>query len=53
MEKNGGARMVDVARPIGTPDHSGHLGSRSVGVKLSEVAGSSLRLEASAYALEA
>jgi len=45
--------MVDVAHPIGTHGHSGHLGSRSVGVKLSEVVGSSLRLEASAYALEA
>lgn len=31
----------------------GHLASRSVGVRLSEVMGASLRLEASAYALEA
>ena len=31
----------------------GHLASRSVGVRLSEVIGASLRLEASAYALEA
>lgn len=45
--------MVDVAHPVRTGVVPGHLGSRSVGVKLSEVAGSSLRLEASAYALEA
>lgn len=31
----------------------GHLASRSVGVRLSEVAGAGLRLEASAYTLEA
>lgn len=38
-----------------SPRESGreHLGERSVGVRLSDVAGAGLRLEASAYALEA
>lgn len=43
--------MVNVvARAV---PHKKHLASRSVGVRLSEVASASLRLEASAYALEA
>lgn len=43
--------MVNVvARAV---PRKGHLASRSVGVRLSEVASASLRLEASAYALEA
>ncbi len=49
MEENGGARMVKVTTLHAWPRE--HLGSRSVGVRLSEVAGAGLRLEASAYAL--
>ena len=43
--------MVNVVAPTGRRKE--HLASRSVGVCLSEVASASLRLEASAYALEA
>lgn len=51
METCGGTGMVKVF----SPQKSGHkhLAERSVGVRLSEVAGAGLRLEASAYALEA
>lgn len=52
MEKIGGAGMVKPAAGRAKSTKS-HLASRSVGVRLSEVLGANLRLEASAYALEA
>lgn len=45
--------MVKVAGARLTSKAKAHLASRSVGVRLGEVMGASLRLEASAYALEA
>ncbi|MFM0181776.1 hypothetical protein PQR52_25135 [Paraburkholderia aspalathi] len=51
MEEIGGAGMVKAAAK--SAQHKEHLGSRSIGVRLSEVVGAGLRLEASAYALEA
>lgn len=45
--------MVNVVSHASHSKTKAHLASRSVGVRLSEVANASLRLEASAYALEA
>jgi type I restriction enzyme S subunit len=51
MEESCGARMVKKRAPA--PRREGHVGSRSVGVRLSEAITSGLRLEASAYSIEA
>lgn len=53
MERICGARMVKVAGSNAHSKTKAHLASRSVGVRLSEVINSDIRLEASAYALEA
>lgn len=45
--------MVNVVSHASHSKTKAHLASRSVGVRLSEIANASLRLEASAYALEA
>jgi len=45
--------MVKVVGARSTTKAKAHLASRSVGVRLAEIMGASLRLEASAYALEA
>ncbi|NTV95546.1 MAG: hypothetical protein HGA75_09035 [Thiobacillus sp.] len=53
MEEVGGTGMVKAAGAGYAAKAKAHLASRSVGVRLAEVMGASLRLEASAYALEA
>lgn len=54
MEKISGARVVKHTVNIpGKHTRHAHLATRSVGVRLGEVLGAGLRLEASAYALEA
>lgn len=45
--------MVNVVSHVSHSKTKAHLASRSVGVRLAEVGGAGLRLEASAYALEA
>ena len=45
--------MVNVVSHASHSKTKAHLASRSVGVRLSEISGAGLRLEASAYALEA